>query len=64
MEGTTKVVIEFLTTEKNCTLVSNEIDKRKVFMIAQREGIDIINREGKKFEQSTKMCKVHYIRYE
>lgn len=64
MGKTTEVVIKFLKEEKNCTLVTNEISINDVFAIAEREGVEIVNLEGKKIKESTKIGLVHHIRYE
>ncbi|WEG18617.1 hypothetical protein PQ478_09045 [Alkalihalophilus pseudofirmus] len=60
----TETVVEFLNTDENCTLVSNEINMHEVLTIANREKININNKEGKKFESSFGSQKEHYIRYE
>lgn len=62
MGNITKTVIEFLTTDKDCTLISSEIGVYDVFTIAEREGREIVNPKGKKIKHLDQTEKYHYIK--
>ena len=61
---TTRVALEFLLTEKNCNLISNEITYSQLCQIGQKFGVTIINGRNKLFLTANSSDEVvHYIDY-
>lgn len=57
------IVIDFLTEERDCTLVTNEMDRSSVFMLAYRRNIRTKNLKGKAIRIPLADEPIHYIEY-
>lgn len=65
MGNITNTTIDFLKTEKDCELITNEISIDELLTIVGQEGLEnIVNAEGKRYTHSCIIDdKVHYIKY-